>query len=132
MTKEVIASSSAPIAIGPFSQAILSSAKYHLELSGQLGMNPVSGKLVEGGIEAETRQTLKNIEAVLAELGWNLQNIIKTRIYLADINDYAKVNEIYATNFEKDPPARIALAVKDLPLGALIEIECVAAGDGIS
>lgn len=132
MNKQIISSPNAPKAAGPYSSAVLESTKYRLELSGQIGIDPVKNALVSGGIADETRQTLNNIEALLNEVGWDFTNIIKARIYLADINDYKEVNEIYATKFKIDPPARVALAVKDLPLGALIEIECVAAGDEIN
>ncbi|MCK5061500.1 Rid family detoxifying hydrolase [Candidatus Parcubacteria bacterium] len=131
MDKTIISSNNAPKATGPFSQAVLHSSKYNLELSGQIGINPESGSLTEGGITAETEQTLNNIEAVLSEVGWGFENIIKCRIYLAEMKNYAVVNELYAKKFPINPPSRIALAVKDLPLGALVEIECVAAGDEI-
>lgn len=129
MKKIIISSINAPKATGPFSQAVLYNAEYNLELSGQVGIDPETGKLVEGGIRVETERTLKNIEAVLAEVGWGFENVVKARIYLADMNDYSIVNEIYAKKFQENPPARIALAVKSLPLGALVEIECVATGD---
>ncbi|MAG07977.1 reactive intermediate/imine deaminase [Candidatus Woesearchaeota archaeon] len=112
----------------PFSKAIVYDSKYVMELSGQVGLNPETGKLAEG-IEEQTKATLENIKDVLKEVSWNLSNIVKVRIFLADMKDYAKVNEIYSKYFTKDYPARVALAVKDLPLGALIEIECTAVGD---
>jgi|SRR3989339_939507 len=129
--KKIIATTKAPAATPLFSQAILESSKYRLEISGQIGLDG-NNKLVDGGIEAQTKQTLQNVEGILSELGWTLENLTKVRIYLVDMADYAKVNEVYATKFTKNPPARIAIAVKALPLGALIEIECVAAGDEIS
>lgn len=129
--KKIIATTKAPAAKPLFSQAILESSKYHLEISGQIGLDG-NGKLADGGIEAQTKQTLQNVEGILSEIGWTLENITKVRIYLVDMGDCAKVNEVYATKFAKNPPARIAIAVKALPLGALIEIECVAAGDEIS
>lgn len=131
MNKTIISSKNAPKATGPFSQAIVHSAKYNMELSGQIGINPETGSLVEGGISNETEQTLSNIEGVLSEVGWIFENVTKSRIYLVDMNDYGVVNEIYAKKFSNNPPARIALAVKDLPLGALVEIECSAVGDKI-
>ena len=127
--KKAISSENAPKATGPFSQAILHDSKNTMELSGQIGINPQDGKLVEGGVESETEQTLKNIGAVLAEIGWDYKNIVKVRIFLVDMKDYQIVNEIYGKYFPENPPARVALAVKQLPLGALVEIECVAAGD---
>lgn len=129
--KNIISSNNAPKATGPFSQAILHDNKYSLELSGQIGIDPKNGKLVDGGITEETKQTLSNIKAVLSEVGWDFENIIKSRIYLADMKDYLVVNELYAEKFSDNPPARIALAVKNLPLGALVEIECSAVGDNI-
>ena len=129
--KKIIATTKAPVATPLFSQAILESSKYRLEISGQIGLDG-NNKLVDGGIEAQTKQTLQNVEGILSELGWTLENLTKVRIYLVDMADYAKVNEAYGTKFTKNPPARIAIAVKALPLGALIEIECVAAGDEIS
>lgn len=129
--KKIIATTKAPAATPLFSQAILESSKYRLEISGQIGLDG-NGKLVDGGIEAQTKQTLQNVEGIVSELGWTLENLTKVRIYLVDMADYAKVNEVYATKFTKNPPARIAIAVKALPLGALIEIECVATGDEIS
>lgn len=129
--KKIIATTNAPAATPLFSQAILESSKYRLEISGQIGLD-CNGKLVDGGIENQTKQALQNVEGIVSELGWTLENLTKARIYLVDMADYAKVNEIYATKFTKNPPARIAIAAKALPLGALIEIECVAAGDEIS
>ena len=130
--KKIVSTSNAPAAPTLLSQAILDSSKYRLEISGQIGLNPVVGKLVEGGIEAETIQTLKNVEAILAEVGWTFEHITKVRIYLVDMADYAKVNEVYATKFKTNLPTRITLAVKSLPLGALVEIESVAAGDEVT
>ncbi|MFA6065311.1 MAG: Rid family detoxifying hydrolase [archaeon] len=129
--KTIISSPLAPKAVGPYSQAILFNSKYQMELSGQIGVNPSTGKLAEGGIEAETEQTLANIKNVLSEVGWTLKNVVKVRVFLADIKDYGVVNEIYAKHFTEEYPARVALAVKQLPIGALIEIECTAVGDEI-
>lgn len=112
----------------PFSKAVISDSKYVMELSGQVGLK--DGKLAEG-IEAQTEQCLENIKAVLAEQGWTLDNLIKVRIFLVDMADYGKVNEIYAKYFSEEFPARVALAVKGLPLGALIEIDCTAAREEI-
>ena len=80
---------------------------------------------------SQTKQTFKNIEAILSEIGWTLDNITKVRVYLTSMNDYSEMNEIYASLFTKNAPARIAIAVKELPLGALVEIECVAEGNEI-
>ena len=129
--KKTITTSKAPAAPKLLSQAILESSKYRLEISGQVGISVDTGKLVEGGIGAETKQTFDNIEAILSEIGWTFDNLTKVRIYLVDMAEYAKVNEIYTTKFKDVLPTRIALAVQALPLGARIEIECVAAGDEI-
>ena len=132
MTKRIIKTDNAPTAIGPYSQAVLHNSKYTLELSGQIGINPQTGKMIEGELELQTEQILNNINAILESVGWTFENIVKTRIYLTDMSQYAKVNGIYAERFNKDPPARAAFAVKELPANALIEIECVAGGDVVS
>ena len=111
----------------PFSKAIIHDSKYSLEISGQVGLGS-DGKL-EDGVEAQTRRILENIKAILAESGWSLENVVKVRIYLVDIGDYGKVNDVYAKFFTSNYPTRVALAVKDLPLGALVEIECTAIGE---
>lgn len=127
--RRVIASKNAPATVGPYSQAIAHDARYRLSLSGQIGINPQDGKLVSGGVQAEAEQALRNIGAVLAEAGWDFRNVVKARVYLTDIRDYGAMNEVYARHFPQNPPARVALAVRQLPLGALVEIECDAAGD---
>tara|TARA_Y100000031_G_scaffold51766_1_gene59409 strand:+ start:145 stop:537 length:393 start_codon:yes stop_codon:yes gene_type:complete len=129
--KKIISSENAPQAKGLLSQAIVYDAKYVMELSGKIGIDSKEGKLVEGGIEAETEQTLKNVGAILTEAGWDYKNIVKVRIYLTDMKNYGAVNEIYVKYFPENPPTRIAFAVKQLPLGALVEMECVAVGDKI-
>ncbi|PIY60047.1 reactive intermediate/imine deaminase [Candidatus Woesearchaeota archaeon CG_4_10_14_0_8_um_filter_47_5] len=132
MAKKIITSSKAPKAVGPYSQAVLHNFPYTLEFSGQLGIDPKTGKLVQGGIAPETEQTLANIQSVLSEVGWGFGHVVKTRIYLKDMAHYQQVNEIYAQRFHQNPPARIALGVRELPLGALVEIECTAAGDSVT
>lgn len=127
--RKVISSEKAPKATGLLSPAILHDSKYVLELSGQIGIDPKEGKLVSGGVEAETEQILKNISALLSEIGWEFRNIVKVRIFLTDMKDYPKVNNIYMKYFTDDLPTRIVLGVKELPLDALIEIECSAIGD---
>ena len=129
MGKESINSDKAPSTKGfPLSHAILHNYEYTMEISGQVGLDPKTVKLVDGGIEAETKQALKNIEAILSEVGWKFDNIIKVRIFVTDMKDYQKVNEIYAKKFTNGFPARAVLGVKELPLGAHVEIECTAAG----
>ncbi|MBR7927172.1 RidA family protein [Aerococcaceae bacterium zg-ZUI334] len=117
-------SSKAPAAVGPYSQGIQTGNLFYL--SGQLGLNPETGKLVEGGVQAQAKQAFENIKQVLASEGLTLDNVIKVLVLLADIQDFAAVNEVYATQFNEPYPARSAFAVAALPLGGLIEIEVIA------
>lgn len=122
-----IATKDAPAAIGPYSQAI--KAGKTIYVSGQLGIDPATGNLVEGGTEAQVRQSLTNIRNILAEAGCTMKDVVKTTCLLADIADFGKFNEVYAEFFDaaKSPaPARSAFAVKDLPKAALVEIEAIA------
>ncbi len=112
----------------PFSKAIITKDTYTMEISGQVGINPATGKLEEG-IRAQTIQTIENVKTILQSVGWNLENLTKVRIFLTDMNNYTLVNEIYATQLKHDFPTRVALAVKELPFGALIELDCTASGD---
>jgi len=121
--KQII-STNAPKAAGPYSQAIEHNGL--VEVSGQIGIDPEKGSLVSGGIEAETNQTLLNIKAILIEAGLAMNNIVKARVYLTNMEDYAIMNQVYADHFVDIPPARIAIAVRALPLEARIEIECTA------
>jgi 2-iminobutanoate/2-iminopropanoate deaminase len=121
--RKVISTSQAPAAIGPYSQAI--KAGKFLFASGQLGLDPASGNLVEG-IEAQTRQALANLQAVLAEAGSSVENVVKTTIFLADLGHFATVNSLYAQVFQHEPPARSTVQVAALPKGALVEIEFIA------
>ncbi len=114
----------------PFSKAVVNNQKYTMEISGQIGLNPKTGKLEEG-IEEQTKMALENVKEILQNVGWGFENLIKVRIFLIDMKDYSVVNEIYSKYFENDYPARVALAVKELPLGALIELDCTACGDKI-
>lgn len=115
----------APAAIGPYSQAI--EINGFVFASGQIPIDPSTGKFVEGGIKEQTRQALTNASHILEEAGTDLSHVIKTTVYLADMNDFAAMNEVYATFFREPYPARSAVAVKDLPKGALVEVECIAA-----
>ncbi|MBK0348895.1 RidA family protein [Aerococcaceae bacterium zg-ZJ1578] len=117
-------SSKAPAAVGPYSQGIQTGNLFYL--SGQLGLNPETGKLVEGGVQAQAKQAFENIKQVLASEGLTLDNVVKVLVLLADIQDFAAVNEVYATQFNEPYPARSAFAVAALPLGGLIEIEVIA------
>jgi len=125
MSKTVISAENAPKAIGPYSQAI--SANGVLATSGQLPINPATGKIVEGDIKAQTEQCFKNIKAILAAAGLTVDNIIKTTVFLADIADFAAMNEVYAQNITSDFPARSAFQVAALPMGAKVEIETLCA-----
>ena len=120
-----ISTSNAPAAIGPYSQAVDCGAGL-VFLSGQLPIDPATGAFPEGGIQAQTRQSLRNVQAILAAAGLSLANVVKTTVFLADMGDFAAMNEVYATFFIEPFPARSAVAVKALPKGALVEIECIA------
>ncbi len=122
--KKVISSTKAPAAIGPYSQAI--EANGLIFCSGQLPIDPVTGNIVSGGIKEQTKQALSNVKAILEEAGLGIHAVVKTMVLLSDINDFAAMNEVYAEVFEAPFPARSAFAVKDLPKGALVEIEVVA------
>ena len=122
--KKRIDTSKAPAAIGPYSQAV--EANGMVFVSGQLPVDPATGEFVPGGIKELTHRSLTNIKNILAEEGLTMQHIVKTTVFLADINDFAEMNEVYATFFEGVAPARSAMAVKTLPKGARVEIECIA------
>lgn len=121
-----ISTSNAPAAIGPYSQAVDSGAGL-VFLSGQLPLDPATGAFPEGGIQAQTRQSLRNVQAILEAAGLSLANVVKTTVFLADMGDFAAMNEVYAEFFSEPFPARSAVAAKALPKGALVEIECIAA-----
>lgn len=122
---KVIATPKAPAAIGPYSQAI--EANGFVYLSGQLPIDPATGQFPEGGIKEQTRQSLLNAQAILREAGLDLCNVVKTTVLLSDISNFGPMNEVYAELFQAPFPARSAFAVRDLPKGALVEIECIAA-----
>ena len=124
MSKSVIATSNAPAAIGPYSQAICTNGI--IATSGQLPIDPATGKLAEGGIKEQTEQCFKNLEAILAEADLTVDNIIKTTVYLADIKDFGTVNEIYGQYFTENCPARVCVEVSKLPKDALVEIDVIA------
>lgn len=121
-----ISTPNAPAAIGPYSQAIDSGAGL-VFLSGQLPIDPATGAFPEGGVKEQTRQSIMNARAILEEAGLALSNVVKTTVFLADMGDFAAMNEVYASFFTEPFPARSAVAVKTLPKGALVEIECIAA-----
>ena len=122
-SKEIITCDKVPPAIGPYSVGVKIG---HLAfISGQLGFDPETAVLVEGGVEAETHQALKNLRAILESAGSSLDNVIKTTVFLMDMGDFAKVNAIYAEYFTQNPPARSAVQVSALPKGGLVEIEAI-------
>ena len=122
--KKVISTTNAPAAIGPYSQAV--QAGNMLFASGQLGIDPATGNFVEGGAKEQTVQVFKNIHAILNEAGYTTNDIVKTTVFLADMNDFAAMNEVYASQFDGMFPARSAVAVKTLPKNGLVEIEFIA------
>lgn len=122
--KEVVQSPDAPAALGPYSQAIRNGNL--LFLSGQLGINPATGELVAGDAAAQAEQALANLRAVLKAAGATPADVVKTTVFLVDMNDFAKINEVYAGTFAAQPPARSCFAVAKLPKGGLIEIEAIA------
>ena len=124
--KQRIDTDQAPAAIGPYSQAI-DSGHGLIFVSGQLPIDPATGAFPEGGVQEQTRQSLTNAEAILKAAGLSLANVVKTTVFLADMGDFAAMNEIYAQFFSEPYPARSAVAVKTLPKGALVEVECIAA-----
>ncbi len=121
--KKVISSPLAPKAVGPYSQAI--EAAGTLYISGQLPVNGADGKVAEG-IEAQTRQSLDNLSAILAEAGYSLADVVKTTVLLDSIADFGAMNAVYATYFTADMPARVCFEVSKLPLGVLVEIDAIA------
>ncbi|MBU4268768.1 MAG: Rid family detoxifying hydrolase [Acidobacteria bacterium] len=125
MEKQAVNSNAAPKALGPYSQAIRWGNL--LFISGQVGIDPETGNLVEGGVEAQARQVFKNLAAVLAATGINFRRLLKTTVFLKDMAHFKTVNEIYAAEVPPPYPARAAVAVKELPLGAEVEIEAIAA-----
>jgi 2-iminobutanoate/2-iminopropanoate deaminase len=121
---EVISTKKALAAIGPYSQAIQVGNLVYT--SGQIPIDPATGTFVEGGIIEQTRQSLTNVKAILEEAGLTMANVIKTTVFMADMNDFADMNSVYAEFFKEPYPARSAVAVKTLPKGALVEIEVIA------
>ena len=121
---KVISTTKAPAAIGPYSQAIQVANLVYT--SGQIPIDPATGTFVEGGIKEQTRQSLTNVKAILEEAGLIMSHVVKTTVFMADMNDFADMNTIYAEFFTEPYPARSAVAVKTLPKGALVEIEVVA------
>ena len=123
--KRLIHSDNAPKALGPYSQAIQNGDMVFL--SGQVGIDPATGIFFSGGVEEQTHQVIKNLTAVLEAAGLDRSHVLKTTIFLASMEDFQKVNAVYGEYFSDDPPARATIEVGGLPLGALVEIEAVAA-----
>ncbi len=124
MGRKRVHSDQAPAAVGPYSQAI--SVGELIFCSGQAGLDPATGKLASGDIQGQTRQTLQNLSAVLEAAGIDLSHVVKTTVFLTDMGAFKDMNAVYAEFFEGDPPARSTVAVKGLPVGALVEIEAIA------
>jgi 2-iminobutanoate/2-iminopropanoate deaminase len=123
---KTVSSASAPRAIGPYSQAVETRAGRTLWLSGQIPLDPATGELVQGDVAAQTERVMENLAAVLAAAGAGFAQVVRCTIYLADLADFAKVNEVYGRRFPKDPPARATVQVAALPRGARVEIDAVA------
>lgn len=125
--KKIIATENAPQAIGPYSQAV--ACGNFLFTSGQLGLDPKTGNFVEGGVTEQTEQVIRNLKAVLEKAGFSFENVVKTTCFLADMNDFAAMNEVYRKHFTGDYPARSAVAIKTLPKNGLVEIEAICCKD---
>jgi 2-iminobutanoate/2-iminopropanoate deaminase len=124
--KTAISTAAAPKAIGPYSQAISTQGQRLLFCSGQIPLDPATGELVKGTIEQETQRVMDNLRAVLGEAGAGFEHVVRTTIYLADLGDFAKVNEVYGRHFPSAPPARSTVQVAALPRGARVEIDAIA------
>ena len=123
MKKKVIQTEKAPKAIGPYSQAIHTDA--FIFTAGQIGIDPTTGELISGAVEEQTRQALSNLRNVIEADGSNMDNVVKTTVFLKDMADFPKMNAIYAEFFGENPPARSTIAVGALPTGGLVEVEAV-------
>jgi len=122
--KKVISTDKAPQAIGPYSQAVETNGT--LYISGQVPIDPATGKVVEGGIKEQTEQVMKNIGAILEAAGYSYADVVKSTCLLSDMANFKDMNEVYGSYYKQDPPARAAFAVKELPLGVMVEIETIA------
>lgn len=123
--KKIIHTENAPKAIGPYSQA--TEVNGLLFISGQVPIDPATGKVVEGDIKAQTKQVMENIKAILEEAGYSFPQVVKSTCLLSDMSHFAAMNEVYGDYYKENPPARAAYAVKGLPLGVMVEIETIAA-----
>ena len=129
MQRSIVRTAQAPGAIGPYSQAVVvpvGEGKRMIFCSGQIAFDPATGAMVEGDVAAQTRQVMANLSAVLAAAGASFANVVRTTIFLADLNDFAAVNEVYGVHFPSDPPARATVQVARLPRDARVEIDAIA------
>jgi 2-iminobutanoate/2-iminopropanoate deaminase len=126
MSMDVIKTEKAPAAIGPYSQGIIADAGRLVFTAGQIALDPETGQMLGNDIETQTKRVWENIKAVLEAAGSGLDKVVKTTVYLRDMNDFPKMNEVYGTYFDNNPPARAAVEVTRLPKDALIMIDCVA------
>jgi len=124
--KQIITTDKAPKAVGPYSQAVAIPCKELMFCAGQIALDPATQKMVEGDIQAQTRQVLENVKGLLESAGTRLEHVVKTTVFLTSMSDFAAMNEVYKEYFASEPPARSAVAVKELPLGARVEIEVLA------
>jgi 2-iminobutanoate/2-iminopropanoate deaminase len=128
MSRSIVRTDSAPKAIGPYSQAVVAGGQVFC--SGQVGLDPATGQLVPGGIQAETRRVLENLSAVLSGAGASVADVVRCTVFLKNMGDFAAMNEIYAQFFKADPPSRATVEVARLPKDALVEIDCIAVRKG--
>jgi len=122
--KKIVKTSAAPDAIGPYSQGVVHNGI--LYCSGQIALIPVEMKIIDGGVKIQAEQVMENMKAVVEASGSSMEKVLKCTIFLADMNDFTSVNEVYGRYFKADPPAREAVAVKTLPKNVLVEISCIA------
>ena len=123
--KKAINTNKAPLPVGPYNQAVM--VKNTLYISGQVALNPYNNELIQGSIEEESHQIMKNIESILKEAGLDFKNVVRSKIYLTDMSNFSKVNEVYGSYFEKGhEPARTTIEVSGLPLGVDVEIDMIA------
>ncbi len=130
MPRKVISTSGAPQALGPYSQAV--QVGNMVFVSGQIPLDPATGQLVAGGIEEQTRRVLLNIQAILEAAGLGLKDVVRTTVFLADLADFPRMNQVYAEFFPEEPPARTTVQAAGLPRGALVEVDAIAVGGGQS